>query len=1592
MAAKNVLAKLALGFYADTSELGPSLAKASSSVERETKKMGSALKYVDKEAQSMGKAFKYANALAKQQLSELGSSVTKLEKETTLLTKSVGGLTTSMKGLGLAAAGAIGVTSINQALKMADSYNTLNQRIKTATLSTKDYVAVSDQLAKISAKNGASLADTVKLFQNIARTRTELGVTNKEILTLTNTIQQLGVIGGSSTEEMGMALRQFSQSMAGGIVRAEEFNSIVENMPELADRIARGLGVTQGQLRQLMLDGKLLSKDVVSVLLKQSEEIDKQFSAMPRSMAMAFQALTDKTGLALAKIDQVTGATKLTVKVIDELANSVEKLGKAFANLGEDSLASKSGPIKLKNIFQAGANQGFGFDEMKDQLTAIGGFLDPTKDPKNVRSQLNIKRRMRETQEWADLHGLNDPVFKDLEKRLDDWKAGKPDTPDEKAARKAPAAVDEKAAAKAKKKHDAELKHADQILANMRSQNEQMRAKLAHDDEALTKEKAILQISKDKTLTDKEKKKYAEEINKLAAEHASIVKQTKIAEEKEKLKEILAQLKEKSVELRNQLSGQKELNILAKAEADIQKLVKEGKKETAQEQKAILAAAKEAAELEKQIQRQKIDKQIKEDDQQFADKLAKEKEALADIGRSLREQNEELKLKLTGQEKLTKDLEVERQYQREITELKREEAQAIREIEGKEDFTAEDKAAQIAKVKKGYQDLYKEADKRLAAAKTEAQENVKLNNALEAQAQLIEDIKNGTGSYKEKIEALSKAYSAGQITQKQWQKTTEDLWMTQRKNNTVLGDSLRQIGQNFSMAIINGQKLSDVFKNLTKSLMAFAAQRLVFEPIAKLIDNTANRMMGTGRYAPKPTLPGQMAGMSPFSASAGGGFGNSSQTGFGSGAPSLLSQTGSMFKNMFNPSTGTNNTPIPVLEDAYQARRSASGKEWTGEPLQDLEYYLNYMSREEASFRLGVTSMNPFRPTANTYDFLGGIKNSFNFGGLPSFAFGGTAAAFQPAIVGENGPELIIPSKSMEVIPNRPTEAALQYANNLKWQPGMSTGDWMAKNERAWQLGQERNYFNQSLAPALNQAWRDATIFSAQRSTAEMMRSGKTDHIGFDILNRVQNGGSMMMAMNASFQLPTGDQQMSILQDMQRQGVNISPALMQMAYDNDWSFNQSRGGLYSSGSLGNWMSNALGYKSLGIDGRTPIKTYQDIDSMDSLAYGGDGSAMVSEMMRMAQRDSNWRANSVGSYLRSMMNTQPLGGYRGASQEYLNNIKGWNKFAKNHKPYADSYGFGVWSGSSTDGMSISNGGWVDSRGGGSSNDWIDDPYDSGDPNPQRFDPTVPSAEYQPKPGTAGDFLKQINKNPYFDFASKTMSGLKEAYKSLLGASQAKNPSLSRLRDLPGRSLIGDLKESMRSYMPMGKTMGMDLPRSLPNPFPAYPAMMGMASAPKLYPVPSVKNVTNSSGGFGGTLSPGWLDNDTTYSPLFNPRYQAPRASSSFDRWATNPLTAGVINARMVPVKRALGGHVASGQSAIVGENGPEMITARQPLNVVPNSALGAPQLTVNITNKVAQTEVITRRDESGKLLIEFVEAKVKETVSRDTAPVPRKVRR
>lgn len=197
----------------------------------------------------------------------------------------------------------------NQALRMADDYKLLQGRIKLATESTGDYVAVSEKLYSITQSNGAALEGSVGLFQSLARAAPELQATNNEVLTLTKLIQQTGVVSGASTQAMSAGMLQFGQAMAGGVLRAEEMNSLLENMPELANQIAAGMGLTSGKLRLAVNDGRILSEDVFRVLLGQADGVQQKFDAMPLGLERAGTMLENSFSRVFASADQVVGAT-----------------------------------------------------------------------------------------------------------------------------------------------------------------------------------------------------------------------------------------------------------------------------------------------------------------------------------------------------------------------------------------------------------------------------------------------------------------------------------------------------------------------------------------------------------------------------------------------------------------------------------------------------------------------------------------------------------------------------------------------------------------------------------------------------------------------------------------------------------------------------------------------------------------------------------------------------------------------------------------------------------------------------------------------------------------------------------------------------------------------------------------------------------------------------------------------------------------------------------------------------------------------------------------------------------------------------------
>lgn len=248
---------------------------------------------------------------------------------------SAAGSANSLKTSLTALAGAISVSLIMQwgsaFLEVADNMTQLQARIARLSTDTATAKQTFSDIAAISSRTGSSISDTTKLWETLTSSLKEAGATNAQVLNLTDTLQKIGRIGGSSTEEMANALRQFGQSIASGTIRAEEFNSILEQMPELARQIASGLGISMGELRQRMLEGKLTAQDALNAIQDRTSQINSEFSKLPRTMSQATNSLEVSFATLVAAINNATGASTTMVAIVDSLTSALDRLqGKAM--------------------------------------------------------------------------------------------------------------------------------------------------------------------------------------------------------------------------------------------------------------------------------------------------------------------------------------------------------------------------------------------------------------------------------------------------------------------------------------------------------------------------------------------------------------------------------------------------------------------------------------------------------------------------------------------------------------------------------------------------------------------------------------------------------------------------------------------------------------------------------------------------------------------------------------------------------------------------------------------------------------------------------------------------------------------------------------------------------------------------------------------------------------------------------------------------------------------------------------------------------------------------------------------------------------
>nr|DAV55919.1 MAG TPA: tail length tape measure protein [Caudoviricetes sp.] len=249
----------------------------------------------------------------------------------------------ALNKVGIAIASAITIDTAKKLIAIGDEMATLQARVTRLSPSVDVAKESMSSLSAIASETGGSLAETEKLWESLTTSLKSTGATNSQILQLTSTLQKIGTIGGSSAEEMSNALRQFGQSMSRGTIQAEEFNSIVEQMPELARQMAAGLGISTDQLRQKMLDGKLTAQDALNAIQKQTEYVNAEFEKMPVNVDRAKNSLDVAFRNAINDLNQAIGLTSTLAGLMQSVADNLNYYNN---NVGDSSRMPKL--IKLQ--------------------------------------------------------------------------------------------------------------------------------------------------------------------------------------------------------------------------------------------------------------------------------------------------------------------------------------------------------------------------------------------------------------------------------------------------------------------------------------------------------------------------------------------------------------------------------------------------------------------------------------------------------------------------------------------------------------------------------------------------------------------------------------------------------------------------------------------------------------------------------------------------------------------------------------------------------------------------------------------------------------------------------------------------------------------------------------------------------------------------------------------------------------------------------------------------------------------------------------------------------------------------------------------
>lgn len=236
------------------------------------------------------------------------------------------------RGLRTSVAAIAATFAFREIAQAADKWTSLRNQVNQYTDVLGPAEQATDRLLQVANGAGVAIDSLGTTFAASARAAKTLGASSEEVFAFNEAVAKGAQIANTGTAAVNGALVQLGQAIGSPKVQLQEFNSVIEGTPRLAQAFADGVteaGGSIAKLRELIASGEISGGELFKGLLSQLPTLRREFNVSEATIGRSLNKLNNQFLQYVGNADKATNGTKILNGFIETIANNFSLLADA---------------------------------------------------------------------------------------------------------------------------------------------------------------------------------------------------------------------------------------------------------------------------------------------------------------------------------------------------------------------------------------------------------------------------------------------------------------------------------------------------------------------------------------------------------------------------------------------------------------------------------------------------------------------------------------------------------------------------------------------------------------------------------------------------------------------------------------------------------------------------------------------------------------------------------------------------------------------------------------------------------------------------------------------------------------------------------------------------------------------------------------------------------------------------------------------------------------------------------------------------------------------------------------------------------------